>query len=154
MTSFSLPLTLNLRVFKTKQQTLSLQTEWKKMKNVSNLTDSFFSPSEQRTKTLRNKTSSLDACFLDATESYLTKQSCFPEKLSYFGEILCVDFPFVFEAFRVFRESRIASFIMMRKQQPIFFKLIQIFDRVRHLQRKFSFKREIKQMTKKNSFPS
>lgn len=118
---------------------------------MSNLTDSFFSPSEQRTKTLRNKTSSLDACFLDATESYLTKQSCFPEKLSYFGEILCVDFPFVFEAFR---ESRIASFIMMRKQQPIFFKLIQIFDRVRHLQRKFSFKREIKQMTKKNSFPS
>lgn len=128
---------------------------------MSNLTDSFFSPSEQRTKTLRNKTSSLDACFLDATESYLTKQSCFPEKLSYFGEILCVDFPFVFEAFRVFRESRIASFIMMRKQHhnnnleeclPIFFKLIQIFDRVRHFQRKFSFKHEIKQMTKKTVF--
>lgn len=119
---------------------------------MSNLTDNFFSPSEQRSKTLRNKTSSLDACFLDATESYLTKQSCFPEKLSYFGEILCVDFPFVFEAFRVFRESRIASFIMMRKQQPIFFKLIQIFDRVRHFQRKFSFKHEIKQMTKKTVF--
>ena len=70
---------------------------------MSNVTDSFFYPFRAAYENRETKISSLDACFLVATESYVTKHSCFPEKLSYFGEILCVDFLFVSEAFRVIR---------------------------------------------------